>query len=131
MLSAGCVRELETAWFPNLTDSGLDRLIELLETSSPLLIHGAFSRSMPMGCLATHAAWHHPKTCDLAEEPGIMWLTRVAGLNPATSQVVQAWDEHGEGRWRICRALLDELQAERSRRQLKLDSSRSLVSQLS
>ena len=29
MLPACCVRELQTAWFPNMTDAGLDRLIEL------------------------------------------------------------------------------------------------------
>jgi len=26
------------------------------------LIHGSFSRAMPIGCLATHIAWHHPAT---------------------------------------------------------------------
>src|SRR6516162_3356198 len=83
MLSADCVRELRSAWLPNLTDAGLDRLIELLEKGSPLLIHGCFTKATPMGCLATHAAWHHPKTAHLTQDAGINWLHRVAGLNPA------------------------------------------------
>ena len=43
MLSQECVRELQWAWLPNITDSGLDRLIELLEKGSPLLVHGCFA----------------------------------------------------------------------------------------
>ena len=62
MIPEGVVRELQSRWFPNLTDAGLDRLIRLLDTDSPLLIHGCFTRATPMGCLATHAAWHHPRT---------------------------------------------------------------------
>src|SRR4051794_31155410 len=54
MLTSQALRELHTAWFPNMTDAGLTRLIELLEQSSPLLIHGCFTRATPMGCLATH-----------------------------------------------------------------------------
>lgn len=92
MLSQECQRELQTAWLPNLTDAGLDRLIELLEQGSPLLIHGSFTRAMPMGCLATHAAWHHPRTAHLTLDAGICWLNRVAGLNPATSHVIREWD---------------------------------------
>jgi hypothetical protein len=92
MLSNDSVRELQVSWIPNLTDAGLDRLIELLETDSPLLIHGSFTRSVPMGCLATHAAWHHPRTAHLTIDAGINWLHRVAGLNPATSNVIRDWD---------------------------------------
>src|SRR5262249_29409038 len=62
MLSQECVHELRSAWLPNLTDDGLDHLIDLLEKNSPLLIHGCFTRAVPMGCLATHAGWHHPRT---------------------------------------------------------------------
>src|SRR6516162_8334269 len=40
MLSEETVRELRRAWLPNITDEGLDHLIELLEKGSPLLIHG-------------------------------------------------------------------------------------------
>src|SRR5712691_5323564 len=92
MLPGCCVRELQTAWFPNMTDAGLDRLIELLEKGSPLLIHGCFAKAATMGCLATHIAWHHPKTEHLNIEAGIAWLTCVAGLNPATSSVIREWD---------------------------------------
>ena len=95
MLSADCARELRTAWLPNLTDAGLDRLINLLEKGSPFLIHGSFTKSTPMGCLASHAAWHHPKTAHLTQDAGITWLHHVAGLNPATSHVLREWDGRG------------------------------------
>jgi hypothetical protein len=95
MLSPECLGELRTAWLPNITDAGLNRLIELLEKNSPLLIHGCFTRAIPMGCLATHVAWHHPRTCHLTLDAGITWLHHVAGLNPATSHVVREWDLRG------------------------------------
>ena len=87
--------EFRTAWLPHVPDSGLARLAELLESASPLLIHGAFTRVLPMGCLATQVAWHHPETRHLNEEAGVCWLTKVAGLNPATSAVILAWDRAG------------------------------------
>ncbi len=87
--------EFCTAWLPNVTDAGLTRLTELLESASPLLIHRAFTRAVPMGCLASHVAWNHPATSHLTEEAGVRWLTRVAGLNPATSAVILAWDREG------------------------------------
>ena len=43
-----------------------------------------------MGCLATHAAWHHPETAHLTQDAGINWLHCVAHLNPATSHVIPA-----------------------------------------
>ena len=95
MLSAECLSELRSAWLPNLTDSGLNRIIDLLEKGSPLLVHGCFTRVIPMGCLATHAAWHHPQTCHLTLDAGITWLHHVAGLNPATSHVLREWDRRG------------------------------------
>ncbi len=95
MLTPECLHELRTAWLPNLTDAGLDRIVELLEKDSPLLIHGCFTKAIPMGCLATHAAWHHPQTCHLTQEAGITWLHRVAGLNPATSHILREWDRRG------------------------------------
>ena len=60
MLSAECLRELKTSWLPNITEAGLDRLVELLDRGSPLLIHGSFTRAVPMGCLATHIASGNP-----------------------------------------------------------------------
>ena len=95
MLSPECLSELRSAWLPNITDAGLDRLVELLEQNSPLLIHGCFTRAVPMGCLATHVAWHHPRTQHLTLDAGITWLHHVAGLNPATSQVLREWDRRG------------------------------------
>jgi hypothetical protein len=92
MLSPETLHELQTSWLPHVTEVGLDRLIDLLEKDSPLLIHGSFTRAVPMGCLATHAAWNHPRTAHLTQEAGICWLNHVAGLNPATSHVVREWD---------------------------------------
>ena len=95
MLSSECLEELRSAWLPHITDAGLDRLVDLLEKSSPLLIHGCFTRAVPMGCLATHIAWQHPRTQHLTLDAGITWLHRVAGLNPATSHVLREWDRRG------------------------------------
>src|SRR5205807_9489025 len=60
MLSPECLNELRTVWLPHLCDSGLARLLDLLEKGSPFLISGCFTGAVPMGCLASHAAWHHP-----------------------------------------------------------------------
>jgi hypothetical protein len=117
MLFAPCLKELRDGWFPHTTDPGLDRLIGLLESGSPLLIHGAFTRAMPMGCLATHIAWNHPETAEFTMDAGIAWLTRVAGLNPATSQVIRAWDCGGQNDWDLRQALLAACKDERDRRQ--------------
>jgi hypothetical protein len=117
MLSQECVRELREAWLPNITDPGLDRLIDLLEKGSPLLIHGSFTRVVPMGCLATHAAWHHPCTRHLTLDAGISWLNRVAGLNPATSHVIREWDRCGNGNWEVRAELLTIFKEERCGRQ--------------
>jgi hypothetical protein len=96
MLSQESRRELQTSWLPNISDAGLSRLIDLLEKGSPLLIHGSFTRVVPMGCLATHIAWNHPRTAHLTMDAGICWLNHVAGLNPATSHVIREWDRAGE-----------------------------------
>jgi hypothetical protein len=87
--------ELREAWLPHLTDTGLARIAELIEKESPLLVAGCFTKALPMGCLASHAAWHHPQTAHLNIDAGILWLTRIAGLNPATSHVIQEWDRRG------------------------------------
>ena len=117
MLSQESVAELRSLWLPNVTDAGLDRLIELLEKGSPLLVHGCFTRALPMGCLATHAAWHHPRTGHLTVDAGINWLHLVAGLNPATSSVIREWDCAGpEGlgvRFDLLRLFKDERAARR------------------
>jgi hypothetical protein len=125
MLSQECVRELNTSWLPNLTDEGLDRLIDLLEKGSPLLIHGSFTRVVPMGCLATHAAWHHPRTCHLTLDAGITWLNRVAGLNPATSHVIREWDRCGAQNWEMRADLLTLFKEARSARQESQPAERS------
>src|SRR5436309_2075679 len=117
MLSQESVRELRTAWLPNITDEGLDRLIDLLEKGSPLLIHGSFTRVVPMGCLATHVAWHHPCTRHLTLDAGILWLNRVAGLNPATSHVIREWDRSATSNWEVRAELLASFKDERRRRQ--------------
>jgi len=64
-----------------MTDAGLDRLIDLMEKGSPMLVHGCFTKTVPMGCLASHVAWNHPATSHLTVDAGINWLHRVAGLS--------------------------------------------------
>ena len=103
--------EFRAAWLPNTSDSGLERIRGLLEAASPLLIHGAFTRVCPMGCLATHIAWNHPRTSGGGDEAGVAWLTAVAGLNPGTSRLLLAWDRRGvhdrelrDGLVALCRA---------------------------
>ncbi len=122
MLSQACAQELRSSWLPNITDAGLDRLIELLEKRSPLLIHGCFTRAVPMGCLATQVAWNHPRTAHLTLDAGNNWLHHVAGLNPATSQVIRAWDHAGPHNWELRAELLATFQEERQRRQEKRTS---------
>lgn len=95
MLSSECLNELRFSWLPHINDAGLGRLMDLLEKNSPLLIHGCFTRAVPMGCLATHIAWHHPHTRHLTLDAGITWLHHIAGLNPATSHVLREWDGRG------------------------------------
>jgi hypothetical protein len=117
MLTPECLQEVRTAWLPHMTDAALDRLIELLEKASPLLVHGCFGRSVPMGCLATQIAWHHPVTEHLNMEAGISWLHHVAGLNPATSHLLKAWDFGGGVRnWDVRNDLLELFCQERQRR---------------
>lgn len=116
MISPECLNEFRSAWLPNLTDAGLNRLVELLEKGSPLLIHGCFTRTMPMGCLATHAAWNHPRTAHLTVDAGITWLHVVARLNPATSRVIREWDGRGAQDWEIRSELLRLLNEEKQTR---------------
>jgi hypothetical protein len=118
MLSQDCLSELRSAWLPNVTDPGLDHLIDLLEKGSPLLIHGSFTRAVPMGCLATHVAWNHPRTAHLTLDAGISWL-RLAGLNPATSHVIREWDACRASNWEFRAEMLTILKEERRRRQGK------------
>jgi hypothetical protein len=113
MLSPECRRELQTSWLPHISSTGLDRLIDLMEKGSPLLIHGSFTRVLPMGCLATHIAWNHPQTAHLTMDAGICWLDHVAGLNPATSHVIREWDRVGENDFELRAELLAMLKAHR------------------
>jgi hypothetical protein len=117
MLSPECVQEFRTFWMPNMTDAGLDRLIDLMEKNSPMLIHGCFTKTVPMGCLATHVAWNHPTTAHLTGDAGINWLHRVAGLNPATSYVIREWDGRGLDNWQLRADFLAELKEHRQSRQ--------------
>jgi hypothetical protein len=119
MLSQESIQELRSAWLPNITDAGLVRIIELLEKASPLLIHGSFSRAVPMGCLATHVAWNHPRTAHLTQEAGVSWLFQVAGLNPATSKVIREWDRGGMAELAVRGELLGLFRREWERRQLQ------------
>jgi hypothetical protein len=119
MLSPETVCELRSFWLPNISDSGLDRLIDLLENNSPLLIHGCFTRAIPMGCLATHIGWNHPRTTSLTLDAGLIWMNRVAGLNPATSLVIREWDNHGPHHWEIRAEMLAIFKEERNVRRTR------------
>ena len=116
MASNTAVTEFRTAWLPHITDDGLRRLVDLLGKGNPLLIHGAFTRLMPMGCLASHIAWNHPRTRDLDHEAGVTWLTKVAGLNPALSDVILAWDRVGNADLDLRADLYDACITEQARR---------------
>jgi hypothetical protein len=116
MKFATCIEELRNEWFPHVTDAGIDRIIELLDKCSPLLVRGVFTKAIPMGCLATHIGWHHPETCHWTMEAGIMWLSRIAGLNPATSAVIREWDSSEPHDWEFSRELLEAFKNERQRR---------------
>lgn len=116
MPSPNTLAEFRSRWLPHVTDDGLARITTLLEAASPLLIHGAFTRAVPLGCLASHIAWHHPAAAHLNEEAGVCWLTRVANLNPATSAVILDWDRGGVRDWDLRVGLLAACRAERDRR---------------
>jgi len=116
MLTSEVVNELQNAWLPNVSDAGLNRIVELLEKGSQLLLSGRFTSALPTGCLATHIGWHHPAVCHRTEDAGILWLTRIAGLNPATSHVIREWDRHDPREWTFRRDLLKVLHAERLER---------------
>lgn len=118
MPNAGPVKEFRSAWLPHVSDDGLTRLIDLLRSASPLLIHGSFSTAVPMGCLASHIGWNHPATTHLDDDAGVCWLTKVAGLNPATSRLILAWDDAGPGDWRLRHELLAACRDESVRRQV-------------
>jgi hypothetical protein len=131
MLSQECLRELKSSWMPNITVTGLDRLVELLEKGSPMLIHGSFTRAVPMGCLATHIAWHHPRTQNMTLDAGICWLNHVAGLNPATSLVIREWDRCADCDFEIRAELAAIFRQEReARRQLESTVSTNRVAEL-
>ncbi|HEY2838884.1 MAG TPA: hypothetical protein VGJ26_07035 [Pirellulales bacterium] len=117
MPSPDPIAEFRAAWLPNVSDRGLDRLIDLLSKASPLLIHGAFTRAVPMGCLASHIAWNHERTAHMHNEAGVMWLCRVAKLNPATSSLVLAWDRSGTGDFELRNALLAACHDEKTLRE--------------
>jgi hypothetical protein len=119
MLSQECLHELQKSWLPNMTDKGLDRLVDLLEKGSPLLIHGSFTRAVPMGCLATQIAWNHPRTAHLTLDAGICWLNRVACLNPATSAVIREWDRCGAADFEMRADLVAVFKDERKNRRGK------------
>ena len=119
MASRDPITEFREEWLPNVTDDGLSRLLELLRKASPLLIHGAFTRAVPMGCMASHIAWNHPRTCRLSHEAGIVWLSKVAGLNPATSSVILAWDRGGISDFDLRTSLIAACEDELDRREME------------
>jgi hypothetical protein len=128
MASLDPIAEFRASWLPHMTKEGLDRLLELLRKASPLLIRGAFTKAVPMGCLASHIAWNHPRTCRLQHEAGVVWLSKIAGLNPATSAVILAWDREDTSDFELRSALFVACQEELDRREssdtLELENSK-------
>jgi hypothetical protein len=104
MLSNNAIHELKVAWLPNITDIGLEYLARLLETGSPYLIRRAWASDFAdhssefniaeaaIGCIATHAGWHHPATLRMHGNAGHTWLTTIAGVESEHSAVLQEWD---------------------------------------
>lgn len=121
------VTEFRAAWLPHVSDEGLARLTDLLEKASPLLIHGAFTRALPMGCLASHIGWNHAQTCHHQHEAGVMWLSRVAHLNPATSAVILAWDRGGCADFELRTSLLAACRDEADRRAAEAEAELEAV----
>jgi hypothetical protein len=130
MLSQECIHELKTSWLPNITDTGLDRLIDLLDKGSPLLIHGSFTRTVPMGCLATHVAWNHPSTAHMTLDAGVCWLNGVAGLNPATSHVIREWDRCASCDFEVRGDLLAYFRQERTARKQHSTTAPNRIAEL-
>jgi hypothetical protein len=116
--------EWRSSWLPNIPTSALLRLQELLEKDSPLLVSGCFTRAIPMGCLASQIAWHHPRTAHLTVDAGITWLHEIARLNPATSYVLQEWDHRGPHDLYLRTTLLKEIARELQARQQFQDEHR-------
>jgi hypothetical protein len=75
-----------------------------------------------MGCLASHLAWHHPRTAHLTLDAGITWLHQVAHLNPATSQVLREWDRRGVRDLELRADLLAVLREEQRARRMTKES---------
>jgi hypothetical protein len=48
----------------------------------------------------------------MQHDAGIVWLTKIAGLNPATSAVILAWDGDGSSDFELRSALLTACQEE-------------------
>ena len=46
------------------------------------------------------------------DEAGVLWLTRVAGLNPATSHLILEWDRLGASDWLARSRLLEACRRE-------------------
>lgn len=119
-LTESFTRELEHHWFPGTPNSALDHLLRLLETASPLLVHGCFTRVPPQGCIATQIAWHHEKTARLGQDAGIIWLDQIAKLNPISSVVLSTWDMLGSQDVGLRHALMEQFRTERRRRSRQL-----------
>jgi hypothetical protein len=77
-----------------------------------------------MGCLATHIAWNHPHTEHLTVDAGITWMNQIAGLNPATSQVIREWDCSGPQNWELRAKLLALLKEEQHQRRQQAKAAR-------
>ncbi len=91
MFSPEFVVEFRSLWLPQMSTSGLRKLIQLLQENSPGLVHGAFTDYQGGGCLATHAGWNHPATAGSGPSAGTEWLLLLKNAG-SLSRVICEWD---------------------------------------
>ena len=121
---ASAIQEFRDRWLPNATDEGLNELLELLDNESPMLMRRHWTTKtndvsdFAIGCLATHVAWHHPKTEHLHAAAGFEWLRQVVGLDTRAepSYVINAWDRGEPMAPVLVELIKEELQRRADRR---------------
>jgi hypothetical protein len=64
----------------------------------------------------------------LTQEAGISWLNHVAGLNPATSVILRAWDHCGTNNWELRNDLLTVFKEDRLARKQETQPRKMLRS---
>ena len=96
MASNTAVTEFRAAWLPHVTD---DRPAPPRRSArqgqpafDPRRVHSAHADGLPR---LAHRLESPARRAISTTRPASMWLSKVAGLNPATSAVILAWDRAG------------------------------------